>query len=63
MSIEADYTLCEGLGMCEAMAPDYFEVGDDGQVEILQKQPDAADRTDVKAAIDSCPTLALKLNE
>ncbi|MDV6014049.1 ferredoxin [Haloechinothrix sp. LS1_15] len=61
MRIEADRTKCEGLGMCEAMAPDHFEVGDDGTVVVLNEQPDEEHRTELTAAVDACPVLALAL--
>ncbi|VVJ20876.1 putative ferredoxin [Amycolatopsis camponoti] len=61
MRIEADRGKCDGLGMCEAMAPDFFEVGDDGTVVVLDERPAEEHRTDVAAAVDSCPVLALKL--
>ena len=63
MRIEADRGKCDGLGMCEAMAPDFFEVGDDGTVVVLDERPGEQHRTDVAAAVDSCPVLALKLAE
>ncbi|MEA5363794.1 ferredoxin [Amycolatopsis sp., V23-08] len=61
MRIEADRGRCDGLGMCEAMAPDFFEVGDDGTVVVLDERPGEDHRQDVAAAVDSCPVLALKL--
>ncbi|MFG1641733.1 ferredoxin [Amycolatopsis sp. NPDC049252] len=61
MRIEADLGKCDGLGMCEAMAPDFFEVGDDGTVVVLDERPGEEHRQDVAAAVDSCPVLALKL--
>ncbi|MEV6646577.1 ferredoxin [Amycolatopsis sp. NPDC051371] len=61
MRIEADRGKCDGLGMCEAMAPDFFEVGDDGTVVVLDDRPGEEHRTDLAAAVDSCPVLALKL--
>ncbi|MEU0788734.1 ferredoxin [Amycolatopsis sp. NPDC005961] len=61
MRIEADRGKCDGLGMCEAMAPDFFEVGDDGTVVVLDERPAEEHRTDVAAAVDSCPVHALKL--
>ncbi len=61
MRIEADRGKCDGLGMCEAMAPDFFEVGDDGTVVVLDERPGEEHRTDVAAAVGSCPVLALKL--
>lgn len=61
MRIEADRTKCEGLGMCEAMSHEFFEVGDDGFVSVLDVSPAEEHRKEVLAAIDSCPVLALKL--
>ena len=63
MRIEADRGRCDGLGMCEAMAPDFFEVGADGTVVVLDERPGEEHRTDVAAAVDSCPVLALKLED
>jgi ferredoxin len=61
MKIIADHGTCEGLGMCEAMAPDFFEVGDDGTVVVLDETPEEEHRTDLTAAVDACPVLALRL--
>lgn len=63
MRIVADRDRCEGLGMCEAMAPEFFEVGEDGTVVILDDQPDEAHRTELQAATDSCPVSALTLQD
>lgn len=60
MKIIADRNKCEGLGMCEAMSQ-FFEVGDDGIVHILNESPDESHRKDVLAAVDACPMMALKL--
>lgn len=62
MRIVADHDVCQGLGMCEAMAPDFFEVGDDDLVEVLEDQPSETDRIFVKASVDACPVLALSLH-
>jgi ferredoxin len=61
MKIIADRGTCEGLGMCEAMAPDFFEVGEDGTVAVLDETPAEEHRTDLAAAVDACPVLALRL--
>ncbi len=61
MRIVADTNRCEGLGMCEAMEPEFFEVGEDGTVVVLDDQPDEARRTELQAAVDSCPVAALAL--
>lgn len=61
MRIVVDRDRCEGLGMCEAMAADFFEVSDSGTVTVLDEHPDEDHRQDIKAAVDSCPVLALRL--
>ena len=61
MDIVVDRDRCEGLGMCEAMAHEFFEVGADGFVEVLDESPGEEHRSDVQAAVDSCPVLALRL--
>ncbi|MFW6773351.1 ferredoxin [Nocardioides sp. CPCC 205120] len=61
MRIVADLTKCEGLGMCEAMAPDFFEVDEEGTVEVLDDAPGEEHRGDLTAAVDACPVLALSL--
>ena len=65
MRIVADLHKCEGLGMCEAMANDYFEVDEDpvsgDQVNILDDSPPESDRAHVHAAVQACPVLALTL--
>jgi ferredoxin len=49
--------------MCEAMAPDFFEVGADGTVVVLDERPDERHRADLTAAVDACPVLALRLRD
>jgi ferredoxin len=55
-----DRERCVGSGTCEALAPDLFEVGDDGVVELLRPDPDGDD-TEVRDAVAACPTGALSL--
>ena len=50
-----------GSGACESLAPDFFEVGDDGVVAVLRPQPDEGELRDVEAAVRTCPTRALAL--
>ena len=61
MKIEVDRDKCEGLGMCEAMAHDYFEVDDDEVMTVLDDSPPESDRAQVFAAVQACPVLALTL--
>lgn len=63
MKIVLDRSLCDGHGMCEAMAHEYFELDDDEQLTILNESPPEEDRAKVHAAVQSCPALALSLQD
>lgn len=47
--------------MCETTADTYFQVGDDGFVQVLQNTPAPGDEALVKSAVEACPVWALKL--
>jgi len=49
--------------MCEAEAPDLFEVQDDGSLKVLNECPGSDQLAAAQAAVDSCPTEALSLVE
>ncbi|MEJ8278828.1 ferredoxin [Pseudonocardia sp. DW16-2] len=63
MRIELDESKCSGLGLCEAEAPELFEVRDDGSLAVLDATPSDEHREACEAAIASCPTEALRLVE
>lgn len=63
MRIVVDRDRCTGLGMCEGVAPDVFEVGDDGAL-VLHLEEVPADRADeMREAVEACPTEALSLQD
>jgi ferredoxin len=61
VKIVVDFALCTGLGLCEAAAPDVFEIDDDGGLVVLTENvaPDQVDAA--RAAVQGCPTQALSL--
>ncbi|TYP89964.1 ferredoxin [Blastococcus xanthinilyticus] len=61
LRLEADLERCVGAGACEALAPDLFEVGDEGTVVVLRPQPEGGDLRDAEEAVRQCPTQALRL--
>ena len=61
MKIQVDRDLCEGLGMCEAMAHEFFEVDDDDTMTVLHESPPESERSKVHAAVEACPVMALTL--
>ena len=63
MRIQVDYDKCSGLGMCEAEAPDLFEVEDDGSLTVLNDTPSDELLESARSACANCPTSALSLVE
>lgn len=61
MRIVVDYAKCTGLGMCEAEAPDLFEVQADGSLLVFHENPPDEHLAAAQAAVDACPTEALSL--
>jgi ferredoxin len=59
--VEVDRERCLGTGSCEALAPDLFEVGDDGIVELLGQPEDEPGRAVATDDVQACPTRALSL--
>lgn len=61
MKIIVDRSKCTGLGICESLAPDVFEVDDDGDLELKTEAVPDGQLEDVEAAVAGCPTEALRL--
>ena len=62
MRIEVDRDRCVGSGSCEALAPDVFEVDDDGVLVVLRESLADEEVADVRDAVTACPTRALSLD-
>jgi ferredoxin len=61
MKIVVDRAKCTGLGICESVAPEAFEVDDDGNLVLkVDAVPDQL-LDQVQRAIQGCPTGALRL--
>ena len=56
-----DQEMCVGTGMCEATAPDLFEVGDDGLSHVLRDDVPPDRVAAAREAAENCPTRALTL--
>jgi ferredoxin len=61
MKIIVDRAKCTGLGLCESVAPELFEVDDSGDLILLQEEIADDQRADMDSAVSSCPTAALRL--
>lgn len=63
MRILWDENRCAWLGMCEEVAPQVFEVGEDGELTLLAPEPPESARAQVADAVAACPTGALRLQD
>lgn len=63
MKVKADYDLCEANAMCEALAPDVFEIDDDDNLQILDPEVTDENRSRVEQAVAACPKVALSIVE
>jgi ferredoxin len=61
--IKVDFDLCESNAMCEALAPDHFQVDDDDFLQILEENVTDDQLAIVEQAVASCPKSAISLVE
>ncbi len=61
MKVVVDFDLCQSNGICQGLAPEVFEVDDDGYLQLLQEHPDDSLRGKVEMAVNSCPVQAISL--
>ena len=61
MRVVVDYDKCTGLGLCESIAPEFFEVDDDGALQLLRSEAEEGRRSELEEACRSCPTEALSI--
>ncbi|MBN9109413.1 MAG: ferredoxin [Pseudonocardia sp.] len=61
MRISVNYELCESNALCTAVAPDVFEIRDDGYLHFLDEDPPEAQRPAVAEAVQICPRAAITL--
>jgi ferredoxin len=63
MKVVVDFTKCTGLGICESMAPQFFEVNDAGELELLKDDISDDELQLVEEAVSGCPTEALRIEK
>ena len=61
MKVLVDYDKCTGLGICESLAPDFFEVNDEGDLVLLKEDVCDDDLGAIEEAVAGCPTEALRI--
>jgi ferredoxin len=62
-TVRVDPTRCTGIGLCEMSAPDVFEIGDDGQSQVINANPIGDHLAAAQDAVANCPTRALSIGD
>jgi len=61
MRIKVDRDFCQGHGVCCGEAPEVFVLNDEGDMQLLQEEPDESLRSKVEKAVKDGPTRALSI--
>ncbi|MDN4175342.1 ferredoxin [Nocardioides sp. SOB77] len=61
--IKVDFDLCESNALCEAMAPEVFELDDDDYLQVKADETTPENEGDVKRAVSACPRAAITLED
>jgi ferredoxin len=63
MKIKVDFDLCESNGLCEAMAPDVFELDDEDFLQLRTEETTPENIDAVRRAVAACPRAAISLED
>ncbi len=61
--IHVDFDACESNAMCEALAPEHFQIDDDDFLQIVDDSVTEDNRAVVEQAVASCPKSAISIVE
>jgi ferredoxin len=63
MKVSVNFDLCESNALCAALAPEVFEVRDDGCLYVLDENPPEELRGQIEDAVRACPKIAISIEE
>lgn len=63
MKVVVDFDLCASNAVCMSIAPEIFEVRDDGFLYILNENPGPELESQLRDAVNGCPTGAISIGE
>jgi len=62
MRVVLDRTKCGGMGICEGLDPERFQVQSDGKAQVVRDVlEDEQARAVAQEAVESCPAVALRI--
>lgn len=63
MRVKVDKNKCIGCGTCVSIAPEVFEMEDDGKSKVKEGADLEKNKEAIRQAKDSCPTQAIEVEE
>ena len=61
IKVIVDRDVCQNHGQCVFAAPQVFELDEEGELVVLDDEPDESLRDAVEEAADVCPTQAITI--
>jgi ferredoxin len=63
MKVRVDVARCESNAICLALAPEVFDLGDDGLVVLRTDEVSGDAMRQVRSAVDACPRAVISAEE
>jgi ferredoxin len=63
MKTNVDPDTCIGCGLCPSIAPDVYEMGDEGKAHAINEKVPEGHEGEAQEAADSCPVSAITIDE
>ncbi|MBO0714440.1 MAG: ferredoxin [Acidimicrobiales bacterium] len=63
MKVVVNFDTCQSNAVCVGIAPEVFEVRDDGFLYILDEHPAESMRPQLEESVRACPTQSISLEE
>lgn len=61
--VTIDQEACIGCGACTAVAPEIFELGEDGKARVKKEKLNAKELKQAQEGAEVCPVQAIKIEE
>ncbi|MDB5724185.1 MAG: 3Fe-4S ferredoxin [Novosphingobium sp.] len=63
MKVRVNSEICAGFGICLGIAPEVFELHEDGYAIVLVSDVKPEDEDTMRMAADQCPARAISLSD
>jgi ferredoxin len=63
MKVHVNPEICAGFGICLGIAPEVFELHDDGYAIVLVSEVKPEDEDLMRRAVSQCPSQAISLSD